>query len=91
LILKAGYDEAVNLLIEWRCLSSSRRSGDVMWWRAADPKPVAARAASAADAGLQRYLARPGALITIEELREVSGLVGVDPDHDPGLPPWLSG
>jgi hypothetical protein len=51
----------------------------------------AVAAASAADAGLKRYLARLRALITIEELREVSGLVGVDPDHDPSLPPWLFG
>jgi hypothetical protein len=48
-------------------------------------------AASATDAGLKRCLARLRALITIEELREVSGLIGVDPDHDPGLPPWLFG
>ena len=27
--------------------------------------------------------------ISIEELREVLGLVGVDPDHDPGFAPGL--
>jgi hypothetical protein len=29
------------------------------------------------------------AFITVEELREVLGLVGIDPDHDSGFTPWF--
>src|ERR1700733_2389453 len=30
-----------------------------------------------------------GAVIAVEEIREILRLVGADPDHDPGLTPWL--
>src|ERR1700722_19548493 len=38
---------------------------------------------------LERNLPPLCAFISIEELREVLGLVGVDPDHDPGFTPGL--
>jgi hypothetical protein len=38
---------------------------------------------------LKRNLPPLCAFISIEELREVLGLVGVDPDHDPGFTPGL--
>jgi hypothetical protein len=38
---------------------------------------------------LVRNLLALCAFIAVEELREVFSLVGVDPDHDPGFPPWL--
>ena len=38
---------------------------------------------------LLRNLYALGAFIAVEEVREIFGLVGVDPDHDPGFAPWL--
>ncbi len=38
---------------------------------------------------LKRDLPALRALIAIEELREVFGLVRVDPDDYPGFTPWL--
>jgi hypothetical protein len=38
---------------------------------------------------LERDLPTLRAFITVEELREVLGLVGIDPDHDSGFTPWF--
>ena len=38
---------------------------------------------------LLRNLYALGAFIAVEEIREILRLVGVDPDNDPGLTPWL--
>jgi hypothetical protein len=29
------------------------------------------------------------ALVAVEKVREIFGFVGIEPDHDPGLTPWL--
>jgi hypothetical protein len=34
---------------------------------------------------LLRDLYAPGAFMAVEEVRELLGLVGADPDHDPGF------
>jgi hypothetical protein len=38
---------------------------------------------------LERDLRALRAVVAVQEVCEVFGLVGVDSDHDPGLTPWL--
>ena len=38
---------------------------------------------------LLRDLQALSAFIAVKEIREILGLVGIDPDNDPGLTPWL--